>query len=396
MSTIHPRRAGLPIVALLALSSTAFLTILTETMPAAVMPDMAASLQISSGGVGLLVSVYALASAAAAIPVVALARGLPRKPLYVGLVLIFALANAVTALSTSYPLTIASRVVAGLAAGIVWPVICGYAIRLVAPDDMGRALAITLAGSTVALVAGLPLGTALGNAIGWRYSYGLLSVLALLVIVWVLFAVPAAPGSQARQRASIRQVLGTAGLRPILLATLCAMLANYTLYTYMAPLSEALRLPGRTGQGLLLFGIGALLGVVLAGKFVDRWLRPLAMGALVATGVVMLVLVMEPVVVVACVALIAWGTSFGMLPTVFQAATGRVSGENAELATAMLTTTYNLGIFGGGAVGGLLLGIADIWSLQLVVFVFSGIALALLAMRTRHPALRAGRGVHID
>ncbi|ROR17924.1 MFS transporter [Comamonas sp. BIGb0124] len=109
-----------PLLGLLALSTTAFLTILTETLPAALLPDMARSLGQSPSGIGQLVSAYALASALAAIHMVALTRALPRKPLYLGLVLSFAMANAVTALSTSYGLTAASRFVAGLAAGVVW------------------------------------------------------------------------------------------------------------------------------------------------------------------------------------------------------------------------------------------------------------------------------------
>lgn len=210
----------LPMIGLLALSTTAFLTILTETMPAAVLPAMSESLEQPPAGIGLLVSIYALASAAAAIPIVALTRSLPRKSLYIMLVLSFAMANGITAISTSYALTVASRVVAGLAAGVVWPVICGYAIRLVDRKDMGRAVAITLAGSTVAMVAGLPLGSMLGSLLGWRFSYGLLSLLALLVIVWVLLVVPPMPGEGRKEGTSIHDVIRTPGLRVILLSAL--------------------------------------------------------------------------------------------------------------------------------------------------------------------------------
>lgn len=111
----------------------------------------------------------------------------------------FALANCVTAVSTSYTVTVVSRVVAGLAAGVVWPVICGYAMRLVDRKDMGRAVAITLGGSTVAMAAGLPLGSMLGTLLRWRFSYGLLSLLALLVIVWVMLVVPSMPGEQRKE-----------------------------------------------------------------------------------------------------------------------------------------------------------------------------------------------------
>ncbi len=352
--TSEPDRDGrLPVLGLLALSTTAFLTILTETMPAAVLPAMADSLGQSPAGIGQLVSIYALASAAAAIPVVAITRGVPRRMLYLVLVLTFAVANTVTALSTHYTLTVASRVVAGLAAGVIWPVICGYAIRLVDARDMGRALAITLAGSTVAMVAGLPLGSLLGSILGWRYSYGLLSVLSVLVVVWVITVVPAAPGDRTRNILPIRDVVQTPGLRPILLATSFAILAHYTLYTYMAPLAAALQLPGGTTQGFLVFGVGALAGVALAGRFVDSILRRMTISALVLAAVVMAALMLDLHPALASVVLFLWGASFGGLPTLFQSAMAKVTGANAELGTAMLTTIYNIGIFGGGAIGGL-------------------------------------------
>lgn len=374
----------LPILGLLALSTTAFLTILTETMPAAVLPAMADSLEQPPAGIGFLVSIYALASAAAAIPIVALTRGLPRKSLYIMLVLSFALANGVTAISTSYTVTVVSRVVAGLAAGVVWPVICGYAMRFVDRKDMGRAVAITLGGSTMAMVAGLPLGSMLGNLLGWRFSYGLLSVLALLVIGWVMLVVPSMPGEQRKEGTSISEVIRTPGLRMILLSAFCAILAHYTLYTYMAPLAEKTKLSGGTAQGLFLFGTGAMLGVLVAGRFVDTKLRLIAISALTCTAVTMVVLISAPYQMLASVAIFVWGASFGGMPTVFQSATGRVAEGNAEVATAILTTIYNLGIFGGGAVGGLLLSYFGAVSLAGFTLIIASVSLGVVMMGRPH------------
>ncbi|KQP19394.1 hypothetical protein ASF43_28865 [Pseudorhodoferax sp. Leaf267] len=374
---------------LLALSTTAFLTILTETMPAAVLPAMADSLDQSATGIGQLVSVYALASAAAAIPMVALTRAVPRRLLYIALVLAFTVANTITALSSSYPLTVASRVVAGLAAGVVWPVICGYAIRLVDTRDMGRALAITLAGSTVAMVAGLPLGSLLGSWLGWRFSYGLLSLLSVLVVIWVIMVVPPAPGERGRNMPRVGQVLRLPGLRPILLATLFGIVAHYTLYTYMAPLSAALGLPGGTTQGLLLFGAGALVGVVLAGRLVDASLRRMAIGALLLAALTTVALMAGLPPALASVVLLLWGASFGGLPTLFQSATARVTGTSAELGTAMLTTIYNIGIFGGGAIGGLAIGIHGVGSLGLIAGFALCVALVIVLQSSQHAFPRA-------
>ncbi|OLO04916.1 MFS transporter [Salinicola socius] len=376
-------RNPLPIMGLIALSTTAFLTILTETMPAALMPPMTEALGVSSAQVGMLVSIYALASAAAAIPIVAVTRRLPRRMLYIILVLSFAAANAVTAFSTSYWLTMASRVLAGLAAGVIWPVICGYAIRLVDPGQMGRAVAITLGGSTVAMVAGLPIGTALGEALGWRFSFGILSVLALILIAWVMIVVPPVEGDAKREQGSVMEVLRLPGLIPILGATLFTILAHYTLYTYMAPLTEALQLPGGVARGLLLFGGGALLGVLLAGRLVDVWQRRLALSALTCGGIMMVLLMTGPQWLIASVAVLLWGASFGAMPTVFQSAVGRVSGKSAELATAMLTTIYNLGIFAGGAIGGGLLSLGNVGALEIFSLLMLLVSFSIVGLNRR-------------
>lgn len=383
-TTAPKRDGGFPLLGLLALSTTAFLTILTETMPAAVLPAMADSLGQSTAGIGQLVSVYALASAAAAIPMVALTRAVPRRTLYIILVLTFTLANTVTALSTYYPLTVTSRVVAGVAAGGVWPVICGYAIRLVDTKDMGRALAITLAGSTVAMVAGLPLGSLLGSLLGWRFSYGLLSLLSVLVVVWVIIIVPAAPGERSQSMLRVNDVLRLPGLRPILFATFFAIVAHYILYTYMAPLSEVLRLSGGTTQGLLLFGVGALAGVILVGRLVDRHLRRMTMASLVLAAVIMVAMMGDPQPILVNLALLLWGASFGGLPTLFQSATAKATGANAELGTAMLTTIYNLGIFGGGAIGGLAISIHGVGSLGVISWMAICVALVIVWKSSQH------------
>jgi predicted MFS family arabinose efflux permease len=373
-----------PLMGLLALSATAFLTILTETMPAAVLPAMADSLEQTTAGIGQLVSFYALASAAAAIPVVALTRAVPRRMLYVILVLTFTAANTITALSSHYPLTVASRVVAGLAAGVIWPVICGYAIRLVDAKDMGRALAITLAGSTAAMVAGLPLGSLLGSLLGWRFSYGLLSLLSVLLVIWVVMVVPPAPGERPQRMLRVGEVLRLPGLRPILLATFFGIVAHYTLYTYMAPLAGALGLPGGTAQGLLLFGAGALIGVMLAGHLVTTHLRKLAIAALLVATVMVVMLMGDLQPTPASLALLLWGASFGGLPTVFQSATATVTGASAELGTAMLTTVYNIGIFAGGAIGGVVISQHGVGGLGLIAGIALCAALVVVLNSTQH------------
>ena len=186
---------------LLALTTAAFTDVVTDLLPAGLLPQMSTDLHVPEARVGLLVSAFAIASALAAIPVTALLRGLPRRPVLIGVLAGFALLNAVTAVSGWYPLTFAARLLAGVMGGTLWSMLAGYAARMVPARQRGRAIAVVLAGITVALAAGIPAGTALAGVLGWRASFGLLAGLALLLTAWIRWQVPAFAGEPADRRA---------------------------------------------------------------------------------------------------------------------------------------------------------------------------------------------------
>ena len=191
---------------LLALTTAAFTDVVTDLLPAGLLPQMSTDLHVPEARVGLLVSAFAIASALAAIPVTALLRGLPRRPVLIGVLAGFALLNAVTAVSGWYPLTFAARLLAGVMGGTLWSMLAGYAARMVPARQRGRAIAVVLAGITVALSAGIPAGTALAGAIGWRASFGLLAGLALLLTAWIRWQVPVFAGEPAGRRAPLCRV----------------------------------------------------------------------------------------------------------------------------------------------------------------------------------------------
>lgn len=138
---------GLPLSGLLALSTAAFTAVLTELLPAGLLPRMAPALGVSEGRVGFLVTGYALASFLAAVPLTAALRGLPRRRVLTGTLLGFAFCNAVTAASSWYALTFAARLGAGVMGGTLWAMLVGYAARMVPAERRGRAIAIVLGAS---------------------------------------------------------------------------------------------------------------------------------------------------------------------------------------------------------------------------------------------------------
>ncbi|MFD7743319.1 MFS transporter, partial [Kitasatospora sp. NPDC059800] len=190
-------RNGFPLPALLALATAVFVTALTETLPAGVLPGMSGALGVGESAAGQAVTVYALGTAATAIPLTAATAGWGRKRLLLTAMAGFAAANTVTAASTNYPLTLAARFLAGVAAGLAWALLAGYARRLVPVEQQGRAMAVAMAGVPVALSLGVPVGTFLGQALAWWVPFLAMTALALGVIGWIAALLPDQPGQPA-------------------------------------------------------------------------------------------------------------------------------------------------------------------------------------------------------
>lgn len=179
---------------------TGFICIVTETLPAGLLPQLSAGLGISPALAGQTVTAYALGSVMAAIPLTIATQQWRRRNVLLLTIVGFLLFNSVTALSSNYSLTLAARFFAGAAAGLAWSLLAGYARRMVQPDQQGRAMAIAMVGTPVALSLGVPLGTWMGGLLGWRSAFAAMSGLTLILIVWVLLKVPDYPGQSAAQR----------------------------------------------------------------------------------------------------------------------------------------------------------------------------------------------------
>jgi predicted MFS family arabinose efflux permease len=348
---------GLPVWKLLAFTMAGFLAIMTETLPAGLLPQIGQGLGVSEALAGQLVTLYALGSVLAAIPVIAATRSWNRRPLFllsIGGLLVF---NAVTAWSPHYGLTLAARLAAGMAAGVVWGLLAGYARRMVPHRLQGRALAVAGVGQPIALCIGVPLGTWLGNSFDWRGVFWVMSALSLLLFAWVRVGVPDFAGQSARQRLPIRRIFLMPGVRPVLLALFAWIMAHNILYTYVSPFLASVGLGQRVDAVLLLFGATSLAGIWTTALLVDRRLRTLTLLSLAGFTVAALVLGLAGgSAIVVLLGIAAWGVTFGGAPTLLQTALADTAGDDgADVAQSILVTVFNLAVAGGSFVGGVLL-----------------------------------------
>jgi predicted MFS family arabinose efflux permease len=313
---------------------------------------------------------YAAVAAITTIPLTALTMGIPRRRLMAVLVGVFAVSQLAAGLAPTFEILTVSRLVCALAHGVFWSAIAPVAARLAPPGQSGRATSLVFLGNSLALVAGVPLGTAVGQWVGWRVAFlalaaaGVLSTLALLKVLPVLparsaadtagdtAAATATDTAMARIRAALaiirsRQITAIAAITTVL------VIGQFAAYTYIAPLvRESAGLAGFALSALLLgYGGAGLLGTVVAGRYVDRrpgWTLALCIGFVAAA---LLALAIGHGVLVTVLAVLAWGAAFTAIPVPLQSAVLRVAPRSQDAASAVYVVAFQIGIGGGALVG---------------------------------------------
>lgn len=387
-----------PWLALLMLSASVFLSISSEMIPTGLLPEMSESLGVTEAQIGLLVSIFAFTVVVTSAPLSALLIRVPRHLLMVTILAVLGVSNLLTALAPSYELVLATRVLGGLSHGLFWALVPAYSAHLVSKEHLGRAVSVTLAGGTLALVLGVPLGTALGQAIGWRWAFGAIATALIIGALAVWRWLPAVerdlkPADAHAARARIDPSVVAVAVVCVTVAIL--MIGNYALYTYIAPfLIDGVGIaPSLLSVVLFVYGGAGAVGLVLAGTvFARRTTLGLVLGLTLAAASVAVVAVVTEQLVVALVAVVLWGVTFGLVPTLMQtqllhAASARIR----DTASAFYTTAFNIGIGGGALVGAILLEWRGLDALPFATIALTVLGLVIIvvsAVLRRRPSLR--------
>ncbi|VWX50694.1 Purine efflux pump PbuE [Micrococcus luteus] len=339
------------------LTAATLLTVTVEMLPSGLLPVMSADLGVSESAIGLLVSAWALTIAIVGIPLVRLTIRLPRTPLLAACLIVIAAANLLTATASSLPLALTGRILAATAHGLFWALVVSYVASVITAERLGRALAIVLAGPTLAGLAGLPIAAALADVVGWRAIFIGLSVALVMTaaVLWLILpqvpsTMPAGGGGWDRSASRVIAVAIAGGL---------VLVGHFAVFTYLTALVTQLgRLPGATiPLMLLVFGVSGAVGIAGSGFASDRYPRGaiVAAATLVTVGLAVLALSSgQPVVFIIGVAI--WGIAVGAFPPILQTRVMRVSTSAFRpLAGSIVVTVLNLGVAAGATLGGLVL-----------------------------------------
>jgi DHA1 family inner membrane transport protein len=277
------------VVAVVALALGGFAIGTTEFVTMGLLPDIADGVRVDIPTAGHVISAYALGVVVGAPVIAALAARLPRRALLVGLMAAFLIGNALSALAPGYATLAAARFLSGLPHGAYFGVASLVAAALVPPAARGRAVSSVMLGLAVALVAGVPAATWLGQALDWRAAYWLVVLLAAATVAAVLAVVPSSPG---RRDATVRGELVALRRPQVLLTVLVGIIGfggMFALYSYIAPLAtEVAGLARGTLPWLLLaYGVGGVAGTALGGRLADWAVFRTIVGGLLAMGAVL-------------------------------------------------------------------------------------------------------------
>lgn len=392
--------SALPWKPLIALASAVFLSITIEMIPMGLLPEMSADLGVGEPLVGLLVSVFAFAVVVTSAPLTALTRRMPRRTLLTAVLVLLGLTSIASALVPEYWMLVAVRVLGGVAHGVFWALVGAYPARLVAHGQLGRAVSTVLGGGTIALIAGVPTSTALGQALGWRPVFALVGVLTLagaLVVRAVLptdAAAPAATRPATGSTAAIRvsEAGGMAAVLAVCVVTAVVMIGQYAALTYVAPILTDVVGAAPEAVAPLLFasGLAGAAGLVVAGSPIARNSVRALVVAMTAIAIALVVMAVEPGLWPAVIAYTAWGFAFGAVPPLLQTRLLQAAPpERRDAASALYTTAFNIGIGGGALLGGLLFGAFGVGAVPLAYAVMLVAASVIVVVSSTRAA--AGR-----
>jgi MFS transporter, DHA1 family, inner membrane transport protein len=347
---------------------------------AGVLLPMAEGLRVTPGQIGLLVSVYALTYALISPVLVAVSGGVQRKLLIlIGLGLL-ALGSLIGALAPDFSVVMFSRIIAAFGAALFTPTASSVAVALIAPEHRGRAIGLVFAGFTVATAFGVPLGALIGVNVGWRATFLLVTGLASLGALAVMLTVPAHVKVPPPNAKALLEVLRSPVLATGLLVTVLQLVAQYSVFTFIAPiLKSSLGLDGNGLTAMLLaFGVASVIGNLITASSTDRFgADAVSLACLGLLAIVFGVFALEHRQLWLVIALmVVWGAVGLGFQTPQQSRLVMLEPKLQSATLALNASAIYLGTSGGSFLGGR---ISSVWGYDLLPWVAASMALLAIA-----------------
>lgn len=337
----------------ISLALSAFIFNTSEFIPVAVLSDIAKSFAMPVETVGLMITLYAWIVAILSVPAVLITAKIERRKLLIAMFALFVASHVLSALANNFVVLLVSRTGVALAHAVFWSITASLVVRVAPKGQQTQALGLLAMGSALALILGLPLGRVVGQYLGWRTTFGAIGAVALGVMALLWYLLPILPSKNAGSVASLGKLLKNRQLLSMYIFTATLVTAHFTAYSYVEPFLRQINQFSEnfTTIILLLFGVAGIIASRLFSRFHEKnksGFLAMAIGALVLS----LLLMASSAFAVSWVGLaLLWGMAMMAIGLSLQVQVLRLAPNDSDVAMAIFSGIYNVGIGGGALVG---------------------------------------------
>lgn len=380
MENIRNSKKNLPLLILM--SSITLMAILCELVPTGFLPQIANNFEISISKSGILVGIYALASAIFGIPLISYTVSWDRKKLLTILLCGFAIANIIVGVSPSFELMILGRMLGGMCAGTLWPMITAYGMKLVDEKDEGKAVTIVMAGITIGMSVGLPIMTWIGTYLGYRAIFLILGILLAIIAILCNRLLPHVSGEKKSKSNSPLTMIKNRGVLLVIILTFLGVGANYGVYTFITNLINDVKYPS-VALAQLFIGIGSIISIIFTMKYIDKHLNVLILSLFFLTALTFILFFISKNLILLHIVFFIWGLEFGSLSSIFQTATAHQVTEGTAVANALQSSGFNFSIMIGSTGAGFLLDSIGVSAILFSAFIISILGFAIVILNQK-------------
>lgn len=342
-------------LATVSLGFAAFIFVTTELLPVGLLPELAADLDQSLANTGLLVTIYAWCVALMSLPLTVLSGKWERRSLMLWLLGVFIISHLLSALAQNFAMLLSARLCIAMTHAIFWSIVTPLAVRMAPEGKKSQALAIIVSGTSLATVLGVPLGTLFGHSLGWRFAFLAVAVAGVGVFLTVKRLMPPMPSQNVGSFKSVPLLMRRTELMKVYALTVLVVTGHFAAFTYLNPFLREFGgfSPELVIMLLLLIGASGILGSYLSSKYSERHPR--------------LLLVLPLFLIALCLSLtyaassslygtivlcVVWGASMTAVCLVLQTKVLTLAADAADVAVAIYSGIFNIGIGGGSLLGG--------------------------------------------
>lgn len=341
--------------AILCLAFAAFIFNTTEFVPVGLLPDIAKSFGMTISNTGLLITIYAWAVSLLSLPLTIVTAKFERKQLLIFLFILFIASHFLAGVAWDFYSLLAGRIGIACAHAIFWAITTPLAVRLAPNGKKAQAMGFIVAGTSMATVLGVPLGTMIGQLVGWRVTFLCIGGVAFMVMMGLIYLLPKLPSTNLQSLNSIPALLARPLLIHIYLLTAIVITGHFTIYTYITPFMHKI---GGFDDSFVVFlllciGFSGIIGSIIFAKYSEQYPIAIFIYTLLFICLSLIIFSLIPLynysAIIVC---LMWGiaiTIFGML---MQSKVIEVAPDATDIATAVYSGIYNIGIGGGALVGG--------------------------------------------